>query len=364
MNKNQDSLLSENQLTYILVGSMIGSSVLTLPIDVIKDAKQDGWIACILGLIYPMYMFFIANYMYKKFPKENILILSKKYFGKIVGNILNFIFVLFFLLILTEAASGIVNLIKIYTVFFLDKNKILITIFLPVAFIAYKGIKSLGKVNEVIFYLTFLAFIIPIGALEEGMFINIMPVFSSGVVNIIKATKETALAYSGMEILFLIYPFLQDNKNFKKCILKSILITGIIYTWFVFITIYYLGIDIIPKFIWPLVTVTEAIIIPVINNFRYIFIVLWTLIMIKILSNYYYSFTFGLSEIIKKVSRKQFIFLMYPLIFYLSTKYENTIIRGDFASKIIPVYVTFNLIYVSSVALFINISNRKVPAQK
>jgi spore germination protein (amino acid permease) len=364
MNKNKDSLLTENQLTYILVGSMIGSSVLTLPIDVVKYAEQDGWISCILGLIYPMYMFFIAHYMYKKFPKENILILSKKCFGKIIGTILNFIFIIFFLLILTEAASGIANLLKIYMVSFLDKNKILITIFLPATFIAYKGIKPLGKTNEVIFYLTFLAFIIPIGALKDGMLINIMPVFGSGIVNIIKATKETALAYSGMEILFLIYPFLQDNKSLKKCGLKSVLITGIVYTWFVFITIYYLGIDIIPKFIWPLVTVTEAITIPVINNFRYIFIVLWTVIMIKILSNYYYSFTFGLSEIIKKVSRKQFIFLMYPLIFYLSTKYENTIIRGDFASKIIPVYVIFNLIYVSAVALFININNRKISAQK
>lgn len=361
---NKDIFLTENQLTCILVGSMIGSSVLALPADVIKDAQQDGWISCIFGLIYPIYMLFIANYLYKKFPKENILILSKKCFGKIIGTILNFIFVSFFLLILTEAASGIANLLKIYMIFFLDKNKILITIFLPAAFVAYKGIKPLGRANEIVFYLTLVSFLIPIVALKEGMMINVMPVFGSSVVNMIKSTKETALAYSGMEILFLIYPFLEENKSLKKCGLMSLLITGSVYTWFTFITIYYLGIDVVPKFIWPVVTATEALTLPIINSFRYVFIVMWTLIMIKIIANYYYSFTFGLNEIIKKVQRKDFILIMYPVIFYISSKYKNTIIRGAFASKIIPIYVLFNLSYVSLTALLISINNRKILIKK
>lgn len=353
MDKYQDSYLTPSQLTLILVGSMIGIGVLTLPLDVIKDAKQDGWISSALGVVYPLYFVLLAQYMHKKFPQQNILILSKKYCGKFLGTILNLIFILFFLLILTEVAAGMSNLLMIYMTPFLTVKKILITALLMPAFVAYKGIKTLGRMNEVIFYLTLVVFFIPIAALKEGSILNIMPVFSSGIISIIKSTKDTMLAYNGIEILLLIYPFFKDNKRLKKCGITSIIIAMILYIWFSFISIFYLGIDIIPKFLWPIVTVTEAITIPIINSFRYIFMSLWTMIIFKIMSNCYYAFTFGLSQLTKSVNRKSFVILMYPLIFYLSTLYGNPTTRRAFLGKIIPIYSLYNILYVGIIALLI-----------
>ncbi|MCH5139025.1 GerAB/ArcD/ProY family transporter, partial [Clostridiaceae bacterium UIB06] len=76
MDKYEDSYLTPSQLTLILVGGMIGIGVLTLPLDVIKDAEQDGWISPILGAVYPLYFILLAQYMHKKFPEQNILALS------------------------------------------------------------------------------------------------------------------------------------------------------------------------------------------------------------------------------------------------------------------------------------------------
>lgn len=355
MDKYQDSYLTPSQLTLILIGSMIGIGVLTLPIDVIKDAKQDGWISSTLGAVYPMYFILLAQYMHKKFPEQNILMISEKYCGKFLGTIFNLIFVTFFLLILTEAAAGGANMLMIYMTPFLTRKKILITMLLIPAFVAYKGLKTLGRMNEVIFYSTLIGFFIPIAALKEGSILNIMPIFGSGIINIIKSTKETMLSYNGIEILLLIYPFFKDNKKIRKCGIVSTIITIIVYTWFVFSAIFYLGIDIIPKFLWPIITVTEAVTIPIINSFRYIFMSLWTLIIFRVLSNCYYAFSFGLSQITKSVSRKSFVLLMYPLIFYLSSLYQNPPIRRSFLGKAIPIYSLYNVIYVGIIALLITI---------
>ncbi|KZL89545.1 GerAB/ArcD/ProY family transporter [Clostridium magnum] len=355
MDKYEDSYITPSQLTLILVGSMIGIGVLTLPLGVIKDAKQDGWMSSILGTVYAMYFILLAQYMHKKFPEQNILILSEKYCGKFLGTIFNLIFLMFFLLLLTEAAAGGANMLMIYMTPFLSRQKILITMLLIPAFVAYKGIKTVARMNEVIFYSTLIVFFIPIAALKEGSILNIMPVFGSGIINIIKSTKETMLSYNGVEILLLIYPFFKDNKKIKKCGIVSTVITSIIYTWFVFSAIFYLGIDIIPKFLWPIITVTEAVTIPIINSFRYIFMSLWTLIIFRLSSNSYYTFTFGLNQISKSVSRKSFVLLMYPLIFYLSTLYQNPTIRRSFVDKIIPIYSLYNVIYVGIIALLITI---------
>jgi spore germination protein len=109
--------------------------------SLVKTAKQDGWICCILGAIYPLYMVFIASYLCKKSPKENILTLSKKCLGKILGTTLNIVFIGFFLLIGSAVASGISTLLKIYMVTFLNNYQFLLMFFLIPAFIAYKVLK-------------------------------------------------------------------------------------------------------------------------------------------------------------------------------------------------------------------------------
>ncbi len=42
---NKENALTESQLTFMVIGSIIGISVLNLPLAPIKVAKQDAWIA-------------------------------------------------------------------------------------------------------------------------------------------------------------------------------------------------------------------------------------------------------------------------------------------------------------------------------
>ena len=338
-------------MTQILVGTLIGTSILYLPNSVIKISQQDGWISCILGSIYPIYLFFLANYMYKKFPEDNILVLSKKSFGKFLGNILNFIFSCFFLLGLTIVISGFANAFLIYSNSFIKPSSAMLLALLVPAYISFKGIKPLGRLNELIFYLTFMLFLIPLSALKYGLLLNVKPILGSGLTNIVKGAKETALAFSGMEILFLIYPYFQNKKKFKKCGLVSITITTILYTWLTFITIYYLGIDISPKFLWPVVTISESINIPIINSFRYIFMILWSLLIFRCACTFYYACCYSLSEITKKINQQKFALFLYPIAFYLSTLYGSPTRRRDISGILVPLFVLFNLIYISTITL-------------
>ncbi len=158
MNINRDNELTEMQFTLILIGSMMGVGILSLPNDVIKISKQDGWISVLLGSVYPLYIVFIANYLGKNYPKENMLMLSKKFFGKILGTILNLIFILHFIIISTKVASDVSNVLHIYVVQFLDKWSMLIVMYCIIAYAIYGGTKTVGKLNEIIFFQPLLFF--------------------------------------------------------------------------------------------------------------------------------------------------------------------------------------------------------------
>ncbi|MCS4463814.1 spore germination protein [Clostridium botulinum] len=81
MNINRDNELTEMQFTLILIGSMMGVGILSLPNDVIKISKQDGWISVLLGSVYPLYIVFIANYLGKIIQKKYAYV-ETKIFGK------------------------------------------------------------------------------------------------------------------------------------------------------------------------------------------------------------------------------------------------------------------------------------------
>lgn len=363
MKSNTENQLTEMQFTLVLIGCMIGIGILSLPNDVIKIAKQDGWISVILGAVYPVYVIFLASYISRIHPKEDILALSRKFFGKTFGNIFNFIFLLYFALLTTEVASGVYNVLTIYIVSFLNKWTILIVMYCAIAYAVYGGTKTIGRLNEIIFFSTIIIFLIPLVAVKDSNILNIRPVLGSGIWNIIKGTKETTFAYAGIEIILLIYPFLKDNNKLKQCGLKSIAFSAAVYSLFTIIDIIYLGIDASLLFIWPVVSITESIMIPVINSFRYIFMSLWALTMFKNICNEYFIFTHGLSEMMKKDIREIIVIVVLPLMIFISSLYGSTVNARKFLGKIMPIYVVFNITFSTLIAIFVWLKNKKKKRQ-
>ncbi len=97
MMNNKEDALTESQLTFMVIGSLIGITLLSLPLDPIKIAKQDAWIAAFLGMIYPTYVVFIAIYIRKKHPKKKYSRFEQKNLWKDSGKHIKFnIFIIFF----------------------------------------------------------------------------------------------------------------------------------------------------------------------------------------------------------------------------------------------------------------------------
>ncbi|WP_195923212.1 GerAB/ArcD/ProY family transporter [Clostridium tepidum] len=344
-NKNT-KILTEHQLTLIIIACMVGIEILGLPNSSIKTAKQDAWISVMLGAIYPLFIGFITIYIRKKHPKEDILDLNKKIYGDILGNLFNLIFILFFFIIATDLASSIKDVLRVYMIDFLSPLNILSLLFLFVAYTAYGGVEVIGRVNEILFYSSLIVFIIPFFSLNNADITNLQPILGSGIKNILKGVKETIISYSGLEILLIFYAFTDPNTKIRKPILRGIAFTTVIYTSYTILSILYLGISASQKFFTPVITLSGSIIIPVINSFKYVFLALWTMIIFKCISIYYYIFTYGLSKIFKKVNRENWIIISYPLMVIISYLYGSETIRKNIIGKIFNYYIPYNIVFI------------------
>jgi len=354
MGQGSKRLLTPIELTALLIGIMADINSASAPNGVVNIAKQDGWISAALGAIYPLYVAFIAIYISGRFPKDNILVLSKKYFGNPIGTLANFLFFLSFFSYFPSVSSTTLDVSRTYVVGFLTPVKIYIVMMLLGAYSACKGIKVLARVC-VLNIIAFVAIIaLSFMILMYGSLINIMPVFGSGFMSIAKGAASTIYDYAAIEIIFLLYPLINDSKKIKSSILKAVAFICFMYTWIVFITIYCLGIDIIPKTIWSFFSATESIKIEALHNLRFLYIFLWILTAFKTIALLYYVCIFILQEIHKAIGNKISYGLLGIVVIFITTTFlPDRLNREAIVSYTTKFSVGFNLLYITIIAVII-----------
>ncbi|WP_392486832.1 endospore germination permease [Haloimpatiens sp. FM7315] len=361
----KDDLLTSNQITFMVLGSVIGAGFVSIPNALVKTAYQDAWISAVLSLIYPVFSLFLANYIIKMCPEDNILSINRNIFGNIFGNILNLLFAVPMCFYIFSISSDYTNVVLTYIVAFLKPIKILNISLLIVAYTAYKGLQSLSKANEYIGYLIILLIIMSAAALKHGDIKNLQPVLQTPFKDILKTTLSSIYFFSGTESLLLYCNKAKNKDSIRKSSFIGLLISSIIWVWIILITIYYLGIDIIPKCKWSFILVFESINLPIINNFRYVFMFQWVLMCLRIISNYYYFASFTISDVFK-LNRKKVCIYMYLPCLYISYKLTNLFLRKKLIDFLSPVFLVFNvsLLILISIITFIRNKKHAKPMQK
>ncbi|WP_281418900.1 GerAB/ArcD/ProY family transporter [Clostridium lacusfryxellense] len=220
-----------------------------------------------------------------------------------------------------------------------------------VAFYAsIKGLKVLARFTTITFFLLLIVILASTVTFKSASLLNVKPFLGAGIPKILEWSIQSSFAYANMEILLVIYPYVQEKKNILKAALTSTLVITLIYTWIVFTSIYFSGPDLVLKQLWPFSFVAESFKIPVVNNFRYVNIIIWIVIAYKTIAVEFYASTKILTNIIK-IKRKWVCFLLLPIIFVLPIFIDNEVIRRDILSKVIPWITSFNIAYVTLIAL-------------
>jgi spore germination protein (amino acid permease) len=350
MDKEKNEQLTASQLTACLIGFVLEEGVLILPRILVEKANQDAWISVIISLIYPLCSLLIACNIAKKHPKDNVLNISREYFGKYFGNVLNVIFGLQFFIYIGTVIADFEIAARTFIVAFLTPLKVIIFCIILTAYAASKGLKVYGKMSEVVNVIIIPVMLLTLLVFKEGSLGNFKPIFETGLLNIIKASKDALYFYIGFEGLVLIHPSVRRGVNIKKAALKAFAFCSIIWVWAVVSTIIYLGPDLIKKSLWPFALVYTSVNFPIINNLRYLFMFIWFLVTFRLLNGYFLLAYTVINDLVKvKISRTYFVIL--PLLGLYSFIATNNLIRDKIVDITSLFYVIFNIMFLSVIMI-------------
>lgn len=209
------------------------------------DAKNDLWIAIILGLfmIFPMITIFARlNYI---FPNKDLFDIVEICFGKFIGKVITIIFTWYAFYWTADIVTNYYLFIK--TVSLTKTPKIILIIILTslCAWVIKEGIEVLGRWSEFFFVIVIISIFFAIFLLIPDMNItNIRPILQNGVKPVLKGAYSVFMLPLGQTLAFtLVFSNFKTEKSPYKIYIFGVLI-GSILTMFISTTnILVIGID-------------------------------------------------------------------------------------------------------------------------
>jgi spore germination protein KB len=296
----QASMLAITSLT--IIGHLI---ILTV---VMANSKQDGWIAGIIGSALGLIGIVSLVKLSQRFPGLTLIEILFQHFswiGKILGLLYLFYFFIMACLatrLYAEAYKRIMTETPIWA--------LIMVILLLSIYIVYKGLETLGRLNQVMLpvLVLFALAVVVLTMNEKKDYTNLLPFFGDGLYPVSLGSLTVMGWFGEFAIMGMVLPYVQHPKKLMKTGIYSALFTLIFFLGPITGPIALFGPEEAAKMAFP--TFSEVRYIEagdVINRFDAIAILFWTVGLMIRISLFFYGLCLGTAQIIKTDTYKPFI---------------------------------------------------------
>ncbi|PKM52629.1 MAG: spore gernimation protein [Firmicutes bacterium HGW-Firmicutes-7] len=223
----EKEIVTNKQVINIMTMFLIGS---TLVLGVGSDAKQDSWIAIIIGIGYVIPTVLIYSRILWLFPGKNLFQILERIMGKYVGKAVSLLFIWYAFhlgALVTRNFSEFINIVALLET--PPLVPVLVLIMLCIWGVK-EGIEVLGRWSQFVLpILTTILFITVILSFPLGDWTNIRPIMYNNLGPILKASYGVfSFPFAETVIFMMILGGLKGQKGYYKVYLKSILLGGFI----------------------------------------------------------------------------------------------------------------------------------------
>ena len=219
--------INSRQFIIIVVFLMLTSKLVTMPSIVYSAAAGDAIFSIILNFIVELLLIFLITLIIIRNPHTSLFELLKRKLTVVGAVIVYIILTLYMIARLTlcyqELYSFFLN--QLYDEF--SPLMFAIPTFFVTGYVAYKGIRSLGRSLEIMFWFILVGTIISmISNIEYLQFDQNLPYFANGIMPILEGSGRSAFYFgNSLCLLFLVGKVEIKPNLLKKTILYTILIS-------------------------------------------------------------------------------------------------------------------------------------------
>jgi spore germination protein len=336
----KEGKVTERQFSAIIINTILGVGILTLPREAVSFADNAGIISVILASLLSLINLLIIIRLGLKFPDKTIFEYLQILLGKILGKIISFFIICYWFVFTAFVIRTFSELIVTAVLPKTPIEVVIIIMLLLVAYLSHKDIQVLGRVNELYVFIVIIPILLlTILSFKRGHMIYVLPVFRGhSMVNILKSTGRSYFSFLGFEIVAIILPFITTKKLSIEYGIKGWLIPSILSVIVVIASISVFGVFELKNLVWPtfeLIKSTQFFAL-IFERLEVAFIATWVIALFTTASNLLFGIAMGGAQILNLHKHKTLVLSLLPLLYLLALSPRNA-------------YELFNLVDIVSI---------------
>jgi spore germination protein KB len=323
-------------------------------------AKQDAWIAILLGLAGGLLLFLVYYHLFKLYPEIPLTSYVQKITGKWIGTLIGLLYTVYFLYqasrVLRDFGELLVTTIYTNTPLYVINTLMILTILYGI----HKGIEVIARVGEFYFAIIYIMALLGMLLIMFSGLIhleNLKPILENGLRPVLTMAVSQTLnfPFGEMIVFTMLLPYLNDQKKAKKICIGGMLLSGINIIITTVVNIAVLGEPLFSRSVFPLFSTISKIQMPYFIERLDVLFMLYLMIggFFKI-SLYYYVSLMGTADIFKIKNHRR---LAFPIGFIIL--FASITIASDYAEHIkegelvVPLYLHWPFQIILPVILLI-----------
>ncbi|RBW67982.1 spore gernimation protein [Bacillus taeanensis] len=329
--------ISVDQFRILVILFSIGTTILLVPGAFAKDAKQDAWIASILGLGIGLLLVFLYSALGQIYPKLTLFQLCERILGKWFGKTISFLFFSYFFITCPFLLRQIADFMTIQFMIETPVQAIMLIFMFVIIMGTRLGLESFARSAEIFFpWIILLLTFITLGNLNQIELKNIQPILEVDFKSLLRANNiYIGILFLELIIFLTLIPYVDKPEKAGRALLTGTFIAGLITTFITLLSIGVLGADFTARNIYPTYILAKKIDIgEFIQRFEAVLAIAWFLSIFYKLLICFYASTLGLIQIFNLKSNRPLIFPLGIITVVLSiSMLPNTAYFRTFTAK-------------------------------
>lgn len=319
--------ISDRDIMIAVIANIFGVFTLTLSREVAKDTSStDGWIAILLGGAIACILGWTIAKIVMAFPNYSFYSFASYLLSKPIAILLTAIFSLQYFMF---TAFHIREISALAHQYYFDRTPIeVITLsFLLVVVYAVSGSHAgIFRLNTIFLPITVIGLLIlillPFGIIQKEDF---LPVFQTDLTGYIKATHSSIVSFIGFSIVLFYISLVKKPKQTAKLTVYGIGFAVIINVILYVVCVGVLGNMTTANLFFPTFDLSKTVEIPggFFDRFDSILFAIWTIVIFTTALISYDILVMTIRMIFTKIKKETLIFILSPLLFFVSMLPEN-----------------------------------------
>jgi spore germination protein (amino acid permease) len=358
--KEQD-LVNAFLVMFIVHSAQLGVGVQGFQRVIYMEAKHDAWVSVILSGIITNIIGFIMVKTLQAYDNSDLYGIQRDIYGKWIGTFINLVFVLYCLGAFLVIIRNYIEVLQAWVFPEVPTWFLAFTLLLLVLYGALGGLRIIVGISffSVLFALWLLGLMgYPLQFINWQ---NIVPMFESNAMEIIKGTYAMTFTVIGFELIYSYYPYIKEKKKTNRYMQIGLVYTTFLYLAVMLVSLGYFSGGQLERTIWATLSLFKIVRLPFIERFEYVAITFWMLIIIPNLMLYLWSASRGMARIFQR-REKRFIWIFSLILFvaiqFFVTREQINSLSDNFGN------VSFYVVYCYPIVLYMFVLIKKKVLRK